>query len=135
MMQKLGKHEMSIEGNTVHLVSHGGISLNEMEDLLTTLHGLHEQHGQSYLIADVSHGIVLAAEVRKQVATYTKRTGYTSTQTYVIGAGSVTRALILVVTRTIELLSGPKSNLSFTSSVEAAKAHIAELTATAAGSK
>mgnify|MGYP000240447831 CR=1 FL=1 len=134
-MQKLGKHEMSIEGNAVHLVSHGSISLSEMEELLTTLHGIHAQHGQSYLIADVSRGITLAAEVRKYIATYTKRTGYTSTQTYVVGAGSVTRALVALVTRTIELLSGPKSNLSFVSSVQIAKALIAELTATAAGGK
>lgn len=132
-MQELGSHVISIDGDVLQLVSHGAISEEEMAALLQTLHSLHKQHGQSYLIADVSNGINLSASVRKQVANFTKRTGYTSTHTFVLGANNFTRALILVVIRTIELLSGPKSNLSFVRSLEHARARIAEMRASASG--
>lgn len=135
MSQMLGKHQLSTEDGVMYLVTHGTIASDEMAVIMTTLQDLHQEHGQSFLIADVSHGIGLSSMVRKQVAAFSKRTGYTSTFTFVVGAGSVTRALILIVTRTIELLGGPKSNLDFVDSVDLAKARIAQLKAIPVGGK
>src|SRR5262245_30743682 len=127
MREVVGKHEMSIDGSVLHLVARGEFTLSEIETVLAALHRIHQAHGQSFLIADLSQGVQLPAPVRKYIAAYGKQTGYSTTFSFFVGASVLTRALVQIATRTIELFSGTKSSFDFVRSVESASARIAAL--------
>jgi hypothetical protein len=121
-----GAHEVSISGDIIHLTTHGAVSLAEIESFMTRAHAVHTEHGQSFLILDVADGIGLTPEVRKYVAAYVKRTGYTATLSHVIGASILSRSVITLVLRAIELVAGKKLDVRFTGSVTAAQTEIAQ---------
>lgn len=132
-MSKFGTHEVTIQGDTVYVTVHGDWHASGMVALLELLPGIKAEFGTCYAIVDTTNGNVPNAEVRRAIGDFVKRTSFSPTATWVVGANFGTRAVLKLIGRVVSMLTGIPREAFFVNTPQEAKAALERLRRTQTG--
>ena len=117
---KFGPNDVHVDGDLVFTVVHGVASLDAAQRYLEVAAEVLAKHGQVVMLTDVTEGFGLSPDTRRYTTEWSKK--HVIAASAIFGASAPTRAMLLLVTRAMNLVSGYQSNTRFTATEAEARA-------------
>lgn len=108
---KFGPNDVYVEGDLIFTVVHGVASLEASQSYLAVAAEVLVKHGQVVMLTDVTEGFGLSPETRRYTTEWSKKHAIVASA--IFGASAPTRAMLLLVTRAMNLIGGYQSNVRF----------------------
>lgn len=122
MEHPIGLHRLLAEGDTAVVILNGNVEPNEMQLLLSFFYEIIQRHGRYATITDCARMGKLSPRARALVAHW--KHSHLCFGNALVGAGLAARAMILLVTRGLNLLSSKSVAIEFFKSEPEARAWI-----------
>lgn len=108
-----GKHLYYLQDDLLVMRASGMLDMAEAQWLMATTAGLVATYGYSLMLADVSAGIAIPAQVRRWIGDWHKKNSAAYGSAVVVGAGAVVRTLITMINSGVRLLGMESGDLIF----------------------
>ena len=105
--QRLGTHEIFIEGYIVFQRAHGTTTLADTKEMFEHCDAVYERYGYVLVLIDSSQGGMATPEARKYQSSVLRQRRYPS-HSAIFGSTLLGRAGVILMTRATELLTGSK---------------------------
>ncbi len=109
----IGPHQVRIEDDIVHVRFHGDIIPPETKELLEVCQRVHQQHGRLFLLFDTVHAGIVSAESRRMFVQWNLT--YPVAAVVNFGGGMVQRALAVLITNAIRIVSKKSPAMAYLS--------------------
>lgn len=117
---ELGPAVVEVDGDTVFLNRQSAWTASNVGGFLALLEQIRADHGCVFAVSDVSEGLSISADARKRIAAWSR--DHTLDATVMVKATIAARAVVILLMRGAQLLSGKTAPVYFASTQEEALA-------------
>lgn len=119
---ELGPAVVEVDEDTVFLNHQSTWTASNLGGFLALLEQIRAEHGCVFAVSDVSAGLSISADARKRIAAWAR--DHTLDATVMVNASLAARAVVTLLMRGAQLISGKTSLVYFANTQEEARAII-----------